>query len=175
MEASQFSSSKESLLYTMCCEGDVHCGIWHWCISKTDGKRWLLLHVLATSPLSSAQEKMMSLGGTEPHHSLWQCKESHHCCCTDLLWCWQWEILEHQPYSPNMSPCDYNLFAKVKKPLLGIRYNTRHDLNRAIGWSLWNINKDGHADGFRRLQNIWQKVINQGATISKVHKCQPCE
>ena len=26
------------------------------------------------------QEKMTTLGGTEPHHSSWQCKESY-CCC----------------------------------------------------------------------------------------------
>ena len=24
-----FSSSKETAPYTMCCEGDVHCGVWH--------------------------------------------------------------------------------------------------------------------------------------------------
>ena len=36
---------------------------------------------------------------------------------TDLLRRWKWEILEHPPYSPDMSPCDYDLFTKVKKPL----------------------------------------------------------
>ena len=30
MEASRFSSSKESAPYIMCCECDVHCGVWHW-------------------------------------------------------------------------------------------------------------------------------------------------
>ena len=33
---------------------------------------------------------------------------------TDLFCRRQWEILEHPLYSPNMSPCDYDLFAKVK-------------------------------------------------------------
>ena len=50
MEASWFSSSKESAPCTMCCEDDVHCGMWHWwcgntascCTSKVDGKRCLL-------------------------------------------------------------------------------------------------------------------------------------
>ena len=32
----------------------------------------------------------------------------------DHLCHWQWEILEHPLYSPDMSPCNYNLFAKVK-------------------------------------------------------------
>jgi len=36
---------------------------------------------------------------------------------TDLLRCWRWEILEQPPYSPDMSPCDYDLFAKMKEPL----------------------------------------------------------
>ena len=36
-----------------------------------------------------------------------------------------------------LSPCDYDLFAKVKK-----------------------TTKNGHADGVQCLPNIWQKVIN---------------
>ena len=66
----------------------------------------------------------------------------------DLLRRWQWQILEHPPYSPDMSPCDYDLFAKVKEPLRGTRYNTRDELIRAIGRSIRNINKDGRTDSF---------------------------
>ena len=61
-----------------------------------------------------------------------------------------------------MSPCDYDIFSKVKEPVRGTRYNTRDELIRAIGRSIQNINKDGHADGVRRLPNIWQKAINKG-------------
>ena len=74
---------------------------------------------------------------------------------------WKWEILDHPPYSPDMSPCDYDLFAKVKEPLRG---------TLAIRRSIRNINKDGRGDGVRRIPNMWQKVINKGATILKVHK-----
>ena len=31
------------------------------------------------------QEKTTTLGGTVPHHSSWQCKESHSCCCHEPL------------------------------------------------------------------------------------------
>jgi len=34
---------------------------------------------------------------------------------TFLLRRWQWEILEHPPYSPDMSPCDFDLFPKLKE------------------------------------------------------------
>ncbi|KAJ4442473.1 hypothetical protein ANN_04059 [Periplaneta americana] len=87
----------------------------------------------------------------------------------DLLHRWLWEILEHPPYSPDMSPCDYDLFTKVKEPLQGTRYNTRGELIRAIGRSIRNISKDGRADGVRRLPNIWQKVINKEGDYIEVN------
>ena len=96
---------------------------------------------------------------------------SHTVAVTDLLRRWQWEILEHPTNSPEMSPCVYGLFTKVKEPLRGTRYNTRDELIRAIERSMRNINNDGCADGVRRLPNIWQRLINKGATILKVHKC----
>ena len=94
---------------------------------------------------------------------------SHIAVVTDLFHRWQWEILEHPPYSPDMCPFDYDLFAK--EPLRGTRYNPRDELIRDIVRSMRNINKDGRSDGVRRLPNIWHKVINKGATILKVHKC----
>ena len=42
------------------------------------------------------------------------------------------EILEYPPYPSDMSPCDYDLFAKVKEPLRGTRYNTRDELIHTI-------------------------------------------
>ena len=58
-----------------------------------------------------------------------------------------------------------------ERTLRGTRYNTRDELIRAIGRSIQNINKDGRADGVRRLPNIWLKVISKMVTILKVHKC----
>jgi transposase len=59
----------------------------------------------------------------------------------DHLRRWRWEILEHPPYSPDMSPCDDGLFAKVKEPLRGTRYNTREEIIHAVGWTLLDINR----------------------------------
>ena len=83
---------------------------------------------------------------------------------TDLLRRWQWEILEHPPYSPDMSPCGHYLFAKVKEPLRGTRYNTRDELIRAVGRSIGNIIKNGRTDRVRRFKKNWQKVINKRVT-----------
>ena len=62
---------------------------------------------LHAPPSSSVQEKTTTLGGTEPHHSSWQYStRSHTPTVTDLLRRWKWDILEHPPYSPDMSPYD---------------------------------------------------------------------
>jgi hypothetical protein len=59
------------------------------------------------------------------------------------------------PYSTDMSPCDYDLFYKMKEPLRGTCYNTREEIIRAVGQSLLDINRSGRADGVRRLPQIW--------------------
>ena len=33
-------------------------------------------------------------------------------CVKDLLRRWRWEVLEHPPYSPDLSPCNYGLIPK---------------------------------------------------------------
>ena len=80
----------------------------------------------------------------------------------DLLRRWKWEIMEHPPYSPNMSLCDYNIFAKVKEPPREIRNNTRDELMRATGRLIRNINIDGCADDVRSIPHIRQKIIHKG-------------
>jgi transposase len=81
---------------------------------------------------------------------------------TDLLRRWRWAILEHPTYSPDVSPCDYVLFPKMKEPLRRKRCNTRDAIIRAMGRSLQDINRDGPADGVRRLPQVWQKVVGMG-------------
>jgi hypothetical protein len=73
-----------------------------------------------------------------------------------------------------MSPCDYDLFAKMKEPLRGTRYNTREEIIRGVGQSLLDINRSGRADGVRRLPQIWQKVVHmEGDYIEGMLVCLP--
>ena len=96
------------------------------------------------------RRKPTTLGGTEPHHSSWQCKESHRCC-----WC-------HRPLASlaigdSGTSTVLNWYESMW--LRSLRYNTGDELIYAIGESIQNINKDGHAYGVRHLPNIWQKMI----------------
>ena len=53
-------------------------------------------------------------------------------CVRNLLRCWRWEVLEHPPYSPDLSPCNYDLIPKLKAPLRGHRFRTRDDIAIAV-------------------------------------------
>ena len=76
-------------------------------------------------------------------------------------------VLYHQVHSFLMSPCNYDLFAKVKEPLWRTGYTIRDELICALGRSIWNINKNVRADGVRRPPNIWQRVINKGSDYTE--------
>ncbi|PSN56149.1 hypothetical protein C0J52_03342, partial [Blattella germanica] len=70
---------------------------------------------------------------------------------TDLLLRWGWEVLYHPPYSPDLSPCDYDLFPKMKEPLRGRRFRTVEDVLQATDRSIRTIQRLGTANGIQRL------------------------
>jgi len=77
-----------------------------------------------------------------------------------LLARWQWEVLYHPPYSPDISPCDFDLIPKVKEPLRGRRFKTIPDVIDAVGRSVRTINKTGAAKGIMRLPHRWKRVLH---------------
>ena len=80
----------------------------------------------------------------------------------DLLNCWGWEVLYHPPYSPDLSPCDYDLIPKMKEPLCGIRFRTVHDVLQATNRSLRNIQRLGSANSIQWLPYRWECMIHNG-------------
>ena len=72
-------------------------------------------------------------------------------CVRDLLRRWRWEVLEHLPYSPDLSPCDYHLIPKLKAPLRGHRFRTRDDIAIAVRCLIMTNFSHGEADGIHRL------------------------
>lgn len=72
---------------------------------------------------------------------------------------YNWEILPHPPYSPDLSPCDYDLFPKLKMPLRGIRYEDLDELKVAVSTELHRITVGCLATGITDLPNRWNTVI----------------
>ena len=52
------------------------------------------------------------------------------------------KVLNHPPYSPDLSPCDFFLFPSLKKMLSGNKYTSRSSLGSAIYQCLQQIPKE---------------------------------
>ena len=81
------------------------------------------------------------------------------------------EILNHPPYSPDLSPCDFLLFPRLKKMLSGNKYTSRSSLSSAIYQCLQQIPKEDYLFVFRdwvkRLKNVFQQ---RGNTLKVCNK-----
>ena len=112
------------------------------------------------------QEKTTTVGGTEPHHSSWQCKESRYCCHGPLVLLAMGDSGTSTVLTRYESMWLRSLHQSERTTAERTWYNTRDELMRAIGQSVWNSNKDGGADGVRCLPDIWKK----GAIFYPVNK-----
>jgi transposase len=50
----------------------------------------------------------------------------------ELLDKYSWEVLPHPPYSPDMSPADFDLFLKLKINMRGVRFFMLEDLSASV-------------------------------------------
>ena len=58
------------------------------------------------------------------------------------------KVLNHQPYSPDLSPCDFFLFPRLKKMLSGNKYTSRSSLGSDIYQCLQQITKEDYLSAF---------------------------
>ena len=64
------------------------------------------------------------------------------------------KVLNHPAYSPDLSPCDFFLFPRLKKMLSGNKYTSRSSLGSALYQCLQQIPKEDYLSAFwvKRLQ-----------------------
>lgn len=77
----------------------------------------------------------------------------------DLLESWDWEILSHPAYSPDLSPCDFHLFPRLKNLLRGKRFSTEEDINKAVATALKELQRDGVCAGIKNIVERWHACI----------------
>ena len=59
-------------------------------------------------------------------------------------------VLPHPPYSPDLAPCDFFLFPKLKASLAGRKYQSRQALGSAIHQYLITVPKSAYRDAFKK-------------------------
>ena len=70
------------------------------------------------------------------------------------------KVLNHPPYSPDLSPCDFFLFPRLKKMLSGNKYTSKSSLGSAIYQCLQQIPKEDYLSAFRDWVKRLQKCVS---------------
>ena len=102
-------------------------------LKKRSGKKVLLLHDNARPHTAKKTKELISSFG--------------------------WEILKHPPYSPDLSPSDYYLFAPLKNYLRGINYPNEEELKFAASSWLEKQTPEFFEKGILKLPKRWGKCI----------------
>ena len=77
-------------------------------------------------------------------------------------------VLNHPPYSPDLSPCDFFLCPRLKKLLSGDKYTSRSPLGSAIYQCLQQIPKEDYLSAFRDWVKMLQKCASVKGFVIKI-------
>ena len=66
--------------------------------------------------------------------------------------------VSHRPYSPDLAPCDFWLFAKLR----GCRYETIEELKEAVTKVIDTLTEDDFYGAFQKLLEHYNKCIAAG-------------
>ena len=76
--------------------------------------------------------------------------------------------LSHPPYSPDMAPCDFWFFPRLKSPLKGRHFLDREELIRATDDAIRDLTKDGLLFVFEKWIERMRKCIElEGSYVEK--------
>ena len=76
------------------------------------------------------------------------------------------QVLDHPAYSPDLSPCDYFLFAKLKMQLNGLRFDTISEIQKVLTEALKTITKEEYQRYFQKLYDHSKHCISSKGCIS---------
>jgi len=68
-------------------------------------------------------------------------------------------VCAHPPYSPDLAPCDFWIFPKVKMAMKGKRFESIQDIEAATTAQLKTLTKEDFQNCFRKWQERWDKCV----------------
>jgi transposase len=79
----------------------------------------------------------------------------------ELLDGYSWEVLPHSPYSPDVSPSDFDLFPTLKINMHGVRFSTPEDLSASVTRRVRQLNCSRYLTDIMKLSKRWDAVTRQ--------------
>ena len=176
VEVARLTKTKEGPDAEVPSEGNVDHLLWpprhgpSWiCTTRSDSKPAFLQR--GTDPVdgkNSAQEKELWASNTwilhhdnAPAHAALSVRQS--------LATKQVTILYHPPYLPDLAPCDYFLFPKLKGTIKGTRFEGVEDIKSNVTSFLKRITKEDFAECFQAWRRRMEKCTEvQGITLKEI-------
>jgi hypothetical protein len=85
---------------------------------------------------------------------------------------YNWEVLDHPPYSPDLAPSDFHLFGLLKKDLGGRRFATDGEVQQAVmSWpqaldtDFFYAGRDALVYRWDKCFGEWKNNLYQGRTL----------
>ena len=78
----------------------------------------------------------------------------------DKLQRFGWKTLQHPPYSPDLSPCDFHIFGDLKKDIRGRRFHSDEEVQEWVRLWIRQRPTSFYKTGIDRLVSQWDKCIN---------------
>ena len=86
---------------------------------------------------------------------------------TDYLTKMGIQRVPHRPYSPDLAPCNFWLFPKLKENLRGCRYETIEEMKEAVTKVIDTLTQEDFHRAFRKLLERYNKCIAAGRDYFK--------
>ena len=72
------------------------------------------------------------------------------------------KTIPQPPYSPDLTPCDFWLFPKLKEKLRGCRYETIEEMKEAVTQVIDTLTQEEFHGAFQKLLERYNKCIAAG-------------
>ena len=71
-------------------------------------------------------------------------------------------VIPHPPYSPDLAPCDFFLFPKMKLKLKGRRFDTIEDIQAETPKVLNTLTEKDFQEVFEKWRRRWDRCLHVG-------------
>jgi len=86
---------------------------------------------------------------------------------SEILEKYGWQVLPHPLYSPDVSPPDFDLIPKLKKPLRGKRFRSIDEVSNEVTRVIRRINNEGVLTGIQHSPKRWTTVIKHNGDYTE--------
>ena len=76
-------------------------------------------------------------------------------------------VIPHPPYSPDLAPCDFLLFPKIKLKLKGHRFNTTEEIQAESQRVLDTLTEKDFQEAFPKWRRWWDWCLHVGGNYFK--------